>query len=213
MGMKIMPSNNSGLRVGYLAGKYPDRIGWLISPGGWRTPPSWMPTALDNGAFGAWTRGDEFDVNGWLDHIELAHQQCAPQWLVVPDVVTDKGRTLESWRLWSNQLRKLYPRTPLALAVQDGMTPDDVPDDADIIFVGGSTEWKWRNLTQWTHNFPRVHVARVNTERLLWMAHDSGAESCDGTGWFRGDQAQLDGLYRYLEQSTKGKRPQLKLNI
>lgn len=40
--LKVMPSNHSGIRIGYLAGRYPNRLGWLISPGGWRTPPDWM---------------------------------------------------------------------------------------------------------------------------------------------------------------------------
>lgn len=211
--MIIMPSNNSGIRVGYLAGKYPQRIGWLISPGGWRTPPSWLPTALDNGAFGAFTRGDAFDVDAWLAHIDLAHQQCQPSWMVVPDVVADRQKTIESWDRWADHLNEQYPRTPLAMAVQDGMTPDDVLPNVDVIFVGGTTEWKWRNLHLWTDNFPRVHVARVNTERLLWMAHEAGAESCDGTGWFRGDEQQLAGLHRYLEQSTMGERPQLQMHL
>lgn len=211
--MIIMPSNNSGIRVGYLAGKYPQRIGWLISPGGWRTPPSWMPTALDNGAFGAFTRGDDFDVVAWQEHIETAHQQCQPSWMVVPDVVADREKTLDSWHMWQPILAKQYPHTPLAIAVQDGMTPTDIPAEADIIFIGGTTEWKWRNLRSWTDNFKRVHVARVNTERMLWMAHDAGAESCDGTGWFRGDEQQLAGLHRYLEQSTTGERPQLQMNL
>lgn len=56
--------------------------------------------------------------------------------------------------------------------------------------------------------FPRIHVGRVNTERMLWMAHEAGAESCDGTGWFRGDKAQLAGLMRYLDDSTNGVRDQ-----
>jgi len=211
--MIIMPSNNSGIRVGYLAGKYPQRIGWLISPGGWRTPPSWLPTALDNGAFGAFTRGDTFDIDAWLAHIDLAHQQCQPSWMVVPDVVADRQKTIESWDRWADHLNEQYPRTPLAMAVQDGMTTDDVLPNVDVIFVGGTTEWKWRNLHLWTDNFPRVHVARVNTERLLWMAHEAGAESCDGTGWFRGDEQQLAGLHRYLEQSTTGERPQLQMNL
>jgi len=211
--MIIMPSNNSGIRVGYLAGKYPQRIGWLISPGGWRTPPIWLPTALDNGAFGAFTRGDTFDIDAWLAHIDLAHQQCQPSWMVVPDVVADRQKTIESWDRWADHLNEQYPRTPLAMAVQDGMTPDDILPNVDVIFVGGTTEWKWRNLHLWTDNFPSVHVARVNTERLLWMAHEAGAESCDGTGWFRGDEQQLAGLHRYLEQSTTGERPQLQMNL
>lgn len=90
------------------------------------------------------------------------------------------------------------------------MTPHDVPDDAEVVFVGGTTKWKWRNLRTWTDNFPRVHVGRVNSERLLWMAHESGAQSCDGTGWLRGGDDRLCELRRYLTQSTNGdQRPQL----
>lgn len=44
------------------------------------------------------------------------------------------------------------------------------------------------------------------------VAHDAGAESCDGTGWFRGDQKQLSGLRRYLYESVAG-RSQLELDL
>jgi hypothetical protein len=87
-----------------------------------------------------------------------------------------------------------------------------VPSGADVIFVGGTTEWKWRNLRQWTDNFPRVHVGRVNSEKLLWAAHEAGAESCDGTGWMRGGEERLADLWRYLAQSAGGDlRPQPQL--
>ena len=46
-------------------------------------------------------------------------------------------------------------------------------------------------------------------ERAIEMidkAHDAGAESCDGTGWFRGDRKQLDGLEKYLDESTNRKQ-------
>mgnify|MGYP003656587610 CR=1 FL=1 len=111
----------------------------------------------------------------------------------------------------------MYPDTNLALAVQDGMMPEDVPDDFDrengVIFVGGSTHWKLKSMKMWCDNFKRVHIARVNTESRLWKCHNAGAESVDGTGFFRGDQNQTEGLYRYLEESTKGERPQLEFNL
>ena len=81
-----------------------------------------------------------------------------------------------------------------------------------VVFVGGTTAWKWKTLRTWTENFPRVHVGRVNTDRMLWMAHECGAESCDGTGWFRGDQVQFAGLLSYLEQSTNG-RAQIEMAV
>ena len=208
--MVVMPSNNSGLHVGWLAGRFPHRIGWLIGPGGWRRPPAWMPVALDNGAFPAWVNKREWDENAFLELLASAHRHCLPKWVVVPDVVADREGTLASWKRWEPILSEQYPNLPLAMAVQDGMTPADVPASAKIIFVGGSTEWKWRNLPMWTDAFPhRVHVGRVNTERLLWQADRAGAISCDGTGWLRGDQRQLEGLERYLEHSSRDNHPQI----
>jgi hypothetical protein len=204
--MIVMPSNNSGIQVGYLAGKYPGRIGWLLSPDGWRKPPGWMSYALDNGAFGAWVNKRPWNAEAFRAHIEKSKTAHKPSWVVVPDVVTDMEATIISWHEWSPQLRAILPNVPLAFAVQDGMTPCHVPKDADVIFVGGTTEWKWRNLYSWTDNFPRVHVGRVNSERMLWMAHDAGAESCDGTGWMRGGEERLDDLVRYLEESTTGRK-------
>ena len=94
----------------------------------------------------------------------------------------------------------------VVFAVQDGMTVDDVPSNADVIFVGGTTEWKWQTVAMWCKAFQRVHVGRVNEYKRLWMCHDAGAESCDGSGWTRGDQRQFRGLLAYLEESTNGGR-------
>ena len=208
--MIVMPSNNSGIEIGYLAGKYEKRIGWLISPDGWRKPPSWMPYALDNGAYGAWVNDREWDADAFLNLIEKSNYAHKPSWVVVPDVVTDKDATIIRWHEWMPQLKNRLQGVGFAFAVQDGMTPNDVPNEADVVFVGGSTDWKWRHLRSWTDNFPRVHVGRVNSERLLWMAHEAGAESCDGTGWVRGGDDRLLELNRYLAQSTNGDlRPQL----
>lgn len=208
--MLVMPSNNSGLHMGYLAGTYPNRLGWLLSPdAGWKTPPPWMPYALDNGAFGAWSNKREWDEQRFIDLLDRAKLNVRPLWVAVPDVVADAKATIAKWHEWVPRINAII-KLPLAFVVQDGMTVADVPDGADVIFVGGTTEWKWRNLRMWTESFDRVHVGRVNSERLLWMAHDAGAESCDGTGWFRGDQEQLAGLERYLRLSTRNdKRPQM----
>ena len=199
--MIVMPANNSGIQIGHLCGKYPGRLGWLISPGGWRKPPSWMPYALDNGAFSAWLNKREWDERAFIDLLDRTRKHIRPLWVAVPDVVADAEATKARWPEWSQRIRKII-NVPLAFVVQDGMTVADVPNDADVLFVGGSTEWKWRNLKMWTAVHPRVHVGRVNSERLLWMAHDAGAESCDGTGWMRGGEERLAGLQNYLQKTT-----------
>ena len=201
--MMVMPANNTGMTVGYLAGRWPGRIGSIMSPpDGWRTLPEWLPYAIDNGAYPIWKRGGIWDEDAFYQICAKAAFMHTPLWIAVPDVVADREATLESWRRHHAKVSIFSPT--LAFVAQDGMTPDDVPSNADVVFVGGTTDWKWKTLRTWTANFPRVHVGRVNTEKLLWTAHEAGAESCDGTGWFRGDTNQLNGLLHYLEHSSNG---------
>lgn len=210
--MIVMPANNTGIRVGYLAGKYPGKVGHIHSPQAKRNPPGpfeFIPYALDNGAFIA---GDNWTEDRWLAMLEWAKLSGQPPlWALVPDVVGDRLRTLRKWDIYSPVLKRYG--WPLAFAVQDGMTPEDVPRDAEVIFVGGSTEWKWQTVTLWCNAFQRVHVGRVNTYRRLWYCHDAGAESCDGSGWFCGDQKQYRGLNAYLEESTGAKQRVLKMTL
>ena len=191
----VMPGNDRGCWWGYLCGKYPNRIGSLISPGWWKNPVPFADYALDNGAFVG------FDELKFMELIEKAKRVKPPKWIVVPDVVGDKAATIRLWNEWESRLRPL--RWPLAMAMQDGMTPKDFR--GDVAFIGGSTKWKWRNLRMWA-DVPRFHVGRVNTERHLWQSHEAGAESCDGTGWFRDVEEELPGLLRYLDNSTNGVR-------
>jgi hypothetical protein len=211
--MIVMPSNNSSMHLGWLAGQYPGRIGWLLGPTGWRNPHRWLPYGCDNDKFAATVKRKEWDEVGYLAFIAKVARMSAlgrpPRFVLVPDVPFDREGTLIEWAKWAPRLRPYGWR--LAFAVQDGMTQDDVPVDADVIFVGGSTEWKWATVWDWCANNDDVHVGRVNSYRLLWHCHDAGAEYCDGTGWYRGNQEQLAGLERYLKESTKDGRAQQRL--
>jgi hypothetical protein len=203
--MIVMPSNNTGFECGRLFGMFPDRLAHLHSCERLAEPKRNIPWALDNGVFGAFTSGREWSEEPFYSFLD-AYSSWKPIWAVVPDWVGDKERTLILWEKHSPALKAFG--VPLAFAAQDGMTPDDVPMDAEIVFVGGSTSWKWKSLSIWTKNFPRVHVGRVNSRRLLEMAEENGAESCDGTGWFR-DPKRTQELEDYLK-STK-QQPQLAL--
>jgi hypothetical protein len=201
-GLTVLVANNSGKEARRLAATHPGRIGHLYGPGGWRGPFPEFPYALDNGAFPAFSRGVEWDAAPFLDLCErAAAASIAPRWIAVPDVVCDRDRTLASWDRWAPELRERFG-WPLAFVVQNGMTASDVPDDAALIFVGGDTKWKRETAAYWRTARPRVHIGRVNGERDLWRYHHAGAESCDGTGWFRGDRRQLDGLWYYLADSS-----------
>lgn len=54
----------------------------------------------------------------------------------------------------------------------------------------------------WCAAFPHVHIGRVNTLRWLRVAAKHGAKSVDGTGWFRGDKNQRDGLRHFLAEQA-----------
>ncbi len=206
--MVVMPSNNTGFDAGLIFGKFPKRMAHLHSVSAPREPKQGIPWALDNGVYGAFTNGADWCPKPFYSYLEK-FSAWKPLWAVVPDSVGNRGKTLDLWAEHYKAVAKFG--VPLAFAVQDGMSVEDVPSEAEVVFVGGSTSWKWQNLKTYTENFPRVHVGRVNSYRLLWMAHRAGAESCDGTGWFRGNRKQLAGLYRYLQESEKRKDPQMSL--
>lgn len=185
--MMLMPSNDSSATVHYLAGKFPGRIGWIIGPSHLKQPKPWIPYALDNDAFSAFSRNEPWNYDLWKSMLKWARMIAhKPLWAIVPDVVSDRIATLENWKKYSPEVHDFG--FSMAFAVQDGMTPDDVPEDASIVFIGGSTQWKWKSLPMWTKHFKRVHVGRVNMIRRLWTCEDHGVESVDGTGWFRGGE-------------------------
>ncbi len=199
--MIVMPACWSKSLVHYWAGRFPGHLGHLYSPGSQRGPYQWLPYALDNGRFPAWSAGKTWDEAGYIKMLEWAKNSGQPPlWALVPDVVTNREATLREWEKWSPVLREYG--WPLAFAAQDGMTPADVPADASVVFIGGSTEWKWSYAWQFCEKFSRVHIGRVNTYGKLRHCQKIGAESCDGTGWTRGNQRQLDGLYKWLQEQV-----------
>jgi hypothetical protein len=208
--MIVMVSNNSSGLVHYLAGKHPDRIGWLMGPSSWKKPRPWLPYAVDNDAFISWTNQQPWDPEAWRKMLGTVNAaQIKPRWVLVPDVVADRKATIESWKRYAPEAAET--KCPLAFAVQDGMTPDDVPPGAQVIFIGGSTEWKWNSLTTWSTNFKRVHVGRVNTARRLNWAEAAGVESVDGSGWFRAteDGKQASDLTKWLAGFLRDETPLL----
>lgn len=200
--MRLLLANNTGREARRLLAAFPDRIGHLIAPGGWRTP---FPTyGVDNGAWPAFKNGRPWAEGPFRRLVErirahVAAGGAAPAWVLPPDVVCDADATLASWARWAPELRALG--WPLGFVVQNGMTAGDVPTDAAIVCVGGDTDWKRETAAYWCAHFPRVHVLRCTTERWLWHFHRCGVESTDGNV-FMGDRSQLDGIWYYLTDSS-----------
>ena len=180
--------------------------GHIYSPDGYSPPRDGLPFALDNGAYTDFLRERPFDGDRFLRMCDKASRIEWPAlWVVVPDAVADRERTLELWHEWAPKLKPY--KWPLAFAVQDGMTTDDIPRDARVVFVGGSTAWKLRTLRMWCNSFVRVHIARVNTRERLQVCFDAGAESIDGTGWWHRSALQLGAMDEYMAAMAQGRHP------
>lgn len=159
---------------------------------------------MDNDAFRTWKGGRPFDDVVFFKALERAWSEITtPMWVLVPDVVADRDGTLRNFDRYSGKIRAMGFR--IAFAVQDGMTLGDVPD-VDAVFVGGTTEWKWRTAAMWCQQYP-THIGRVNSLRLLCEAERIGAKSTDGSGWFR-DKSDWDRSYLGIQDWLSGWRPQ-----
>lgn len=161
-------------------------IGLLFSPAYYVPPPAGASYIIDNGAFGAWTRGIEWDEGAFytlLHKIESTGDR--PYAVVVPDVVAGG---LASLKRSAQHIPLIPDEFPKYLPVQDGMTPAAVKpliEDVDGIFVGGTVAWKWRTSQLWAefaHNAGKLcHIGRVGTKRNYSRAYAAGADSVDGS--------------------------------
>lgn len=200
--MILMPANSSG-SFWHILARETGRLGHLYSPMAQRGPWPWFPYALDNGAFSCWDeKTNTFDRAKWDRNEDKWRQlifwataaKIRPRWAIVPDVPGNAGETFARWDLFSAEVIDAG-LTP-ALAVQDGMTPADVlslKQKPSVICVGGTKEWKWKTIAGWAMAFPRVHLLKCNSPEKLYYLESIGVESCDGTGWNRGDRNQTEG--------------------
>ena len=155
----------------------------LVSAAGCLRPEGFA-YALDNGAWSAYTQGRPFDERAFV--VALRKLGASADWTVLPDVVMGGLASLDLSLGW---MRRVLDETPRALlAVQNGMTPDDVRGFLGArvgIFVGGDTRWKEDTIGMWSAIGREVgcwvHVGRVNTERRIAICTAEGATSFDGT--------------------------------
>jgi len=185
-------------------------LGWLMSPAGYRRPVKageLMPFALDNGLYHApdqRPKGMAALVPFYAMLRRVAREGVEPLWVVVPDVPYDGVRSLAMSRKHARHVADHLPDAKLALAVQDGMTPDAL-DGFDAVFVAGSDEWKDSTIGLWcreghARGMP-VNVARVNTWRRAALCMEHGADTADGTCFGYRDRRQIEALLAVLYPS------------
>ena len=208
-------AGNSNMLLGYLAGKYERKVGMMISPATkWHKAHSFLPYAIDNGIYADTMAGRTWEFKPFCKLLSKAKSsRVQPEFIVVPDVLFDAEKTKKQFRQYKRRIKQLGFQFRLAMAVQDGMTPKDIPSKDVVAFIGGSTKFKHEQTLKFVKAGFDVHVGRVNTlKRLLW-ASELGCKSVDGSGWFRrgGIQSEskrpqlIDELTRFLEWQKKPK--------
>lgn len=174
-------------------------LGYIDTPKqGNRRPPG-VTWCADNGRYGKGWPGHD-DWWRWLEANAADAPTCA--FATAPDVVGDATATLADSLPWLPRIRALG--YPAALVAQDGLEALPVPWDAfDVLFIGGSTEWKLgrhaRALVREAKvRGKRAHMGRVNSARRYRYAAAIGCDTADGTYLTFGPDVNLPKLLGWV---------------
>lgn len=178
-------------------------LGMLATPNEGKSPATAAVWAADNGCFSTHYVGDERWM-AWLRKHAAHADRCL--FATAPDVVGDAVATLARSAPHLSAIRALG--YPAALVAQDGLEHLTVPwDDFDVLFIGGSTEWKLgpdaRHLVgEAKRRGKHVHMGRVNSRRRWGYAEYIGCDSVDGTFLAFGPDRNLSRLRGWTVQGS-----------
>jgi len=191
----------------YLSGKsnthlrHP-RLGFMRVLGDNRpTPHGHCPLAADNGCFARPSLYSDRAYSKFLSTLPRTRMLFA----TARDVFGEHEATV---RLAISGLRMIRDLgIPAAFVAQDGWQEGSTPwDELDVLFVGGSTEFKFRSgrdavLAAKRHN-KWCHMGRVNSLIRLRAACGIGCHSADGTFLAFGPDKNGPRMLRWLESIT-----------
>lgn len=154
----------------------------------------------DNGCF-----TDVWSEDAWWQFLENnAERAESCMFAVAPDVVGEAWPTQMRAMSWLAKIRELG--YPAAYVAQDGARTDRIPwEHFDVLFLGGSTEWKlgWEAaaLTYIAKRWgKKVHMGRVNSFKRLDYAKRIGCDSADGTYIAFGPDQNLPKVLRWVDE-------------
>jgi len=160
-----------------------ERLGFMRTPNMGNKSSLGMPWGADNGCFSS--KGVRaFNLESYLGWLR-AQDATTCLFATAPDRVGDAATTLELSAPVLPMLRALG--YPAALVAQDGLEELTVPwDSFDVLFIGGSTEWKLGPaaaalVREAKRRGVWVHMGRVNSGRRYAYAAELGCDSTDGT--------------------------------
>ncbi|MBC7644233.1 MAG: hypothetical protein H7123_03835 [Thermoleophilia bacterium] len=181
-----------------------DLIGYIDTPAQGNKRPSGVIWCADNGAF-----SDKFvEADWWRFLVANAHAAESCLFAVAPDVVGDAQATLDRSLPWLSKIRALG--YPVAFVAQDGLEDLNIPwAEFDVLFIGGSTEWKLGIQARLIAAEAKVrgkwvHMGRVNSEKRFRYAQAIGCDSVDGTFLTFGPDVNLPKVLAWTRLNDQG---------
>lgn len=175
-------------------------LGFILTPMMGNAPDlTRVKWGADTGCFSQPEKHDDQRYLDWLD--KRPRKTCL--FATAPDVVGDAMATWERSRPMLPQIRELGFNA--ALVAQDGIESMSVRwDSFDVVFMGGSTEWKLGPVAfefglEAKAQGKHLHWGRVNSLRRLWRARKNHADSADGTYIAYGPDLLLPRVCRWLD--------------
>lgn len=134
----------------------------------------------DNGCFT--DKWNEQRWLAWIDHMRPFQPSCLMA--TAPDIVGDAAATLERFEHYAPMLRERG--WPVGLVAQDGLESLAWPDEYDVLFIGGTTEWKLSEHADRCIRIAKrqgkwVHAGRVNSIKRIAHFYLREVDSLDGT--------------------------------
>jgi hypothetical protein len=188
---------------GHIGAMRHSRLGFMLTPDRWgQDVPDDAPIAADNACFSSPDRYSDERYLRFLDR--LPPDRCL--FATAPDVVEDHAATVERSLPMLRRLRAAGFRA--AFCAQDGWLEETAPwDDFDVLFVGGSTAFKFRDGRRAVYaakrRGKRTHMGRVNSYGRLAAAAAIGCDSADGTFLRFGPNLNVPRLFAWLDQLVR----------
>jgi hypothetical protein len=173
------------------------QLGFLITPDTRYRIPEDAPIAVDNACY---SNPIGYSDERYLRWLAKFPARCL--FASAPDVVGDHAATVERSLPMLPPIRALG--LPAAFCAQDGWDEDTTPwDQFDVLFVGGTTEFKFRGgreaVRAAKRRGKRTHMGRVNSEGRLRAAAAIGCDTADGTFLRFGPETNSVQLFRWLD--------------
>ena len=177
-----------------------ERLGFIVTPDMGNSIPDDVIAAADNGCF---ANPANYSDDRYEDFLRRRFIGRACLFAVAADVYTDHAATVARSLPMLRRIRALG--LPAAFVAQDGWQESTTPwDEFDVLFVGGSTAFKFRAgrhaVAAALKRNKRTHMGRVNSLERLRASKSIGCHSADGTYLKFGPDVNLPKLLHWLRQ-------------